>query len=75
MEEIVLRVRRRTGASRVQIECEWRVDGQIVAEAVPRRVSLANGVSALTFEQACELFDGVADAVPAFAEQTALWHA
>jgi hypothetical protein len=63
MDEIVIRVRRRTGVSRVQVECEWRMDGRIVAEAVPSRVPLANGVSGLTFERACALFDGVVDAV------------
>jgi hypothetical protein len=74
MEEIVLRIRRRTGASRVQIECEWRVDGRIVAEAVPNRVPLGDGVSRLTFEQACALFDGVAAAVGELDQQVALFH-
>jgi hypothetical protein len=73
MEEIVLRIRRRTGVSSVQIECEWRIDGHIVAEAVPNRVPLVNGVSRLTFEQACALFDGVAAAVGELDERLALF--
>lgn len=59
MEEIVLRVRRRSGVSAVNIECEYWVDGQEITRRKPARLRLPHGVSHLTFEQAAGLADAV----------------
>lgn len=75
MEEIVLRVRRRDGASRVHLECEWWVAGVLVSAVTPRRIPLANGVSRLTFDQAWELADQTERAVRDLVEHPALFDA
>lgn len=59
MEEIVMRVRRRAGAQRVQIEVDYLVDGRSVAARAPVRLPLSLGVSRLTFDHACELARGL----------------
>lgn len=75
MEEIVMRVRRRHGSSRVQIEVDYLIDGRSAAERTPVRVPLSLGVSRLTFDHACDLARGLEAGVRELVAQQSLFDA